>query len=242
MLGVGLFLTMILIGLLYLFVKQSVKSLEFKTETLQKSVSILTEQNIKLSNNLPLGNNSSSMPPSFHSVESELKSHSMNNKNDLISVSSESDLDNESINSFNKMEKTNSDIDMESENESENESGNETDSDEDSDSNIEINVEQPNPTELNNVELVIVDSERKEDEDVVKIKKKEEEKIDLLVEEIKNENIENLSSNTKVLEVDIHEDLSKLSVKQLKEKVQQKGGPQLKTKKALIEYLEDNSN
>ncbi len=242
MLGVGLFLTMILIGLLYLFVKQSVKSLEFKTETLQKSVSILTEQNIKLSNNLPLGNNSSSMPPSFHSVESELKSHSMNNKNDLISVSSESDLDNESINSFNKMEKTNSDIDMESENESENESGNETDSDEDSDSNIEINVEQPNPTELNNVELVIVDSERKEDEDVVKIKNEEEEKIDLLVEEIKNENIENLSSNTKVLEVDIHEDLSKLSVKQLKEKVQQKGGPQLKTKKALIEYLEDNSN
>lgn len=238
MLGVGLFLTMILIGLLYLFVKQSVKSLEFKTETLQKSVSILTEQNIKLSNNLSLGNNSSSMPPSFHSVESELKSQTMNDNNDLISVSSESDLDNESFNSFNKMEKTHSESELDSENESENES----DSDDDSVSNIEINVEEPNQTELNNVELVVVDSERKEEEEVVKINNDGEEKIDFLVEEIKNENIENSSSNTKLLEVDIHEDLSKLSVKQLKEKVQQKGGPQLKTKKALIEYLEDNSN
>ena len=46
-----------------------------------------------------------------------------------------------------------------------------------------------------------------------------------------------LADTSKIVEVDLDEDLSKLSVKELKGKVEAINGPPLKTKKALIEYL-----
>ena len=116
----------------------------------------------------------------------------------------------------------------------------ETDDESDSDSDVDIKVE-----ELKEVKLekeIKVEKQEIKVEKEVKVEKEIEKEVEVKVEK-EDLNLEELElfdlEDAKVITVDMTTKLDKLSLKELKDLVQEKGGPaSLKTKKAMIEFLE----
>ena len=233
----SLSVTFVLVGLLYVFMKQKLATSEGKLNTLFGVVQQLAGEIQMLKDRIT---QSGTSDPSGNPSAS-IKKEEPEAVNAVIQVS---DDDNDSDNSDeNSSDEENSDADNS-----------------DADNSDEDTSDEENSTEGGSLTM-------KESEENETMKKGDVGTMEITVEEISTEvpiedivpsdpvlDVEEVlppmeidlditplntesAGTSKIVEVDLDEDLSKLSVKELKVRVADINGPPLKTKKALIEYL-----
>jgi len=234
----SLSVTFVLVGLLYVFMKQKLATSEGKLNTLFGVVQQLAGE-IQL-----LKDRSNHAPPANAGANTSAEpvaTKNSDNNEDNPEVIQVSDDENESNNSDNSDEDS-SDYDS-----SDDDSDNDKDKDEgrltmeevdDSSSmkkedvaTMEISVEEISVEEIS--PDAPIENLLSPDAPVALETDLQPMEINLEITPLDSDSTE----TSKIVEVDLDEDLSKLSVKELKGRVESINGPPLKTKKALIEYL-----
>ena len=227
----SLSVTFVLVGLLYVFMKQKLTTSEGKLNTLFGVVQQLAGE----IQNLKDRHNHAPPPPNL----GDPVSNNNEEKPETIKVSD--DESNESDDD--SVEDSENDSENESGNDSENESGDDNSDDEgglltmkESDDNSDMKKEDVATMEISVEEIstdVPIENLLSPDTGVQLETDLQPMEINLEITPLDSESTE----TSKIVEVDLDEDLSKLSVKELKGRVESIKGPPLKTKKALIEYL-----
>ena len=244
----SLSVTFVLVGLLYVFMKQKLATSEGKLNTLFGVVQQLAGE-IQL-----LKNRNNHAPPANTDANTSAEpvtTMNSDNNEDNPEVIQVSDDENESNNSDNSDDdssdydssddENDDDKDGEGERLTMEEANDSSDMKKEDVATMEISVEEINVEKISveeiNVEKISPDIPI---ENILSPSTDVELETDLKPMEI-NLEITPLDSDSaetsKIVEVDLDEDLSKLSVKELKGRVESINGPPLKTKKALIEYL-----
>ena len=235
----SLSVTFVLVGLLYVFMKQKLVTSEGKLNTLFGVVQQLAGE----IQNLKDRHNHASPPSNLGDPVSKINE----DKPETIKVSDDESNESDDDSVEDSEIESENESGNESENESGNESGNESRDDnsddegglltmKESDNNsnmkkedvatMEISVEEIS-TDVPIENLLLPDTGVQLETDLQPME------INLEITPLDSESTE----TSKIVEVDLDEDLSKLSVKELKGRVESIKGPPLKTKKALIEYL-----
>jgi len=234
----SLSVTFVLVGLLYVFMKQKLATSEGKLNTLFGVVQQLAGE-IQL-----LKNRNNHAPPANTDANTSAEpvtTMNSDNNEDNPEVIQVSDDENESNNSDNSDDdssdydssddENDDDKDGEGERLTMEEANDSSDMKKEDVATMEISVEEINVEKISpDIPIENMLSPSTDVELETDLKPME---INLEITPLDSESTE----TSKIVEVDLDEDLSKLSVKELKGRVESIKGPPLKTKKALIEYL-----
>lgn len=234
----SLSVTFVLVGLLYVFMKQKLTTSEGKLNTLFGVVQQLAGE-IQL-----LKNRNNHAPPAntdANTSAEHVTTMNSDNNEDNPEVIQVSDDENESNNSDNSDDDSSDYDSSDDENDDDKDGeGERLTMEEANDSSgmkkedvatMEISVEEINVEKISpDIPIENILSPSTDVELETDLKPME---INLEITPLDSDSAE----TSKIVEVDLDEDLSKLSVKELKGRVESINGPPLKTKKALIEYL-----